>query len=188
MKRIKYWTEVSYDIPIEGEPGYFRTGWKWDWKEAIRLDYQLQPKEEVIEDLGSDKEGILSLLDTFNKEYSDKQLLADSKNFNLAEVLGRKVSLAYYHEDRKDEADLYAKTGITEEEAKSHLFANKWCTILRSTPPMDRTPWKRISSRTYKWCVPLKDAYKNAGRRIEWEGDTKVFNSRKEALTAMYGA
>ena len=51
----------------------------------------------------------------------------------------------------------------------------------------DTYPWKRFGKRSYAWVVPLEARNTDKGRRIEWNGDTTLYPTRKEALNALYG-
>ena len=69
---------------------------------------------------------------------------------------------------------------------KKLLLDGYWCVVTRSYKPEQGIPWKQVGRRSYLWCVPAYDADKDAGRRIEWGGDTTMFASRREALNSMY--
>ena len=93
---------------------------------------------------------------------------------------------AEFHMDWEScQDDPYEILGITEKEVIAQLCSGKWAIVTRSCKPTDGTPWKRFGKRSFWWVVPMKDAYADCGRRIEWS-QPPIFDSRKAALEHMY--
>lgn len=187
MYKTKILSTRTLWAPVEGRPGWRHSiGEEQYWKEKIVPDFARDASDEAIEELGDDKKYILAELDRINKEMDNEKLLALAKNFYLVEIVDMVCDIDYRGVVRGSD-DIRKLLNLTDEEVKHHLFANKWCVVTRSDRPSKGTPWKQFGRRTFCWVVPMTAAYENTGRRIEWGGDTKVFNTRREALTELYG-
>ena len=186
MYKTKILKTRTHWVPVENKPGYIRPdGEEHVCEERIIPDFARDDSDEVLEELGDDKQYIIAGLCRLNKEMDNKKLLAYAKNFRMAEIIN-KICDIYYRGVVRNSEDARSILGLTDEEVKSRLFANKWCIVTRSFLPPKGIPWKQLGRRTFCWVVPMSSAYENTGRRIECGGDITVFNTRKEALNELY--
>lgn len=133
-----------------------------------------------IEELGTDHDCLVDYL----KHYRDDKTIEDLFIYRHDHQLRRLV-------EQFCDACLVNLTiedvyGMSLSEMKKILLNDYWCVVTRSYKPEQGIPWKQVGRRSYLWCVPAYDADKDAGRRIEWGGDTTMFASKREALKFMY--
>lgn len=100
----------------------------------------------------------------------------DMESIFIYEEINPKNHQEWFLEQLKDE---------TPETIKEY-YPNAHYVVTRSYSS-DTYPWKRFGKRSYGWVVPLEARNTDKGRRIEWNGDTTLYSTRKEALNALYG-
>lgn len=181
-------TRMIY-APAAGSPGVASMiGEEQYWQELILPDCMRLSSDEVLEELGDDKEYILAKLDEANRQWDNQDILWDLKSRSAYGIIQKACTLHYgwYNGiwDYRYSSEILKN--FADDEVQRHLTANKWCIVTRSKAPEEAIPWKRFGYKTFRWVVPMIDAYKNTGRRIEEPNDTIGFNTRKEALAFLY--